>query len=806
MSSMLSPNIVEKYFPENIYNDPTLIITAIGKKQTEHKAKIPAFKEFNSNINLNFIVFKFHNHFDGLLGLNELRNLKFTVDLVKNELKNENTKIPILYKINREHYTISVDAYEIVAMQVPVDHSNGEVIVPEMKYGELDFRETLTLSCNGLAKTEIVNNTDKRITITLTEPIKVFPLTERHKNNLEFFLCNEFNELFYGENQKLSLTNKLKHKIKTTGTLNQNADALSRIEINVTEHNQNLSDNSSMSGEPGDINQITKNFLENLIEPIDDANHELDELLSTINLTDTDREQARQHIGINDDQIIVTQQNELDNQNNSPDDDIETIHSSAENPILEIPFTENLTNSYNRQIIIKQGKTHFHVTNTKHFENKLRITAYLTNNEISSQIINLFKNYIDPKKLYCLHVHSTITIDLIPLIITTLQNTFKNHSYNLVISRKFVTDVQEVDERENLIKYHHETKTCHRGINETQTALRNKYYWPDLNSDITRYINLCDICNQAKYDRHPPKVKFSLTVTPTKPFETIHIDVFQIMKTKFLTILDSFSKYGQAYVIEPILNSATIIECLSIFVSHFGIPYSIVSDSGTEFKSELLQEFCKLHKIRIHFTTPQNSNSNSPVERFHSSLLENCRVLKLQHPNMHIKQIVQFGVIGYNSSIHSVTGHRPYDIILGNTKALDPFDLTDEYLISEYINERKIRLKTLYQHIFDKTVQQKEKVIGNRNETRENPTVYTEGQEIFVKNREATRNKSKPRFVKHSVNKDLGNKILITKNRTIHKSKVKKPYANIRLSLQNDRNVDDNTPDPQPSTSGCNKK
>lgn len=58
MSSMLSPNIVERYFPENIYNDPTLIITAIGKKQTEHKVKIRAFKEFNSNINLNFIVFQ----------------------------------------------------------------------------------------------------------------------------------------------------------------------------------------------------------------------------------------------------------------------------------------------------------------------------------------------------------------------------------------------------------------------------------------------------------------------------------------------------------------------------------------------------------------------------------------------------------------------------------------------------------------------------------------------------------------------------------------------------------------------------
>lgn len=37
----------------------------------------------------------------------------------------------------------------------------------------------------------------------------------------------------------------------------------------------------------------------------------------------------------------------------------------------------------------------------------------------------------------------------------------------------------------------------------------------------------------------------------------------------------------------------------------------------------------------------KNSNNNNPIERFHSSLLENIQVLKLQNSNTPIKLLVQ---------------------------------------------------------------------------------------------------------------------------------------------------------------------
>lgn len=70
------------------------------------------------------------------------------------------------------------------------------------------------------------------------------------------------------------------------------------------------------------------------------------------------------------------------------------------------------------------------------------------------------------------------------------------------------------------------------------------------------------------------------------------------------SVFDTFSKYGQEYLLKP------------------------------------LKDFCNLHNINLHYTSPRNSNSYSPVERLDYSDFENIRVLKLLIGNTSIKQIL----------------------------------------------------------------------------------------------------------------------------------------------------------------------
>nr|CAH7758013.1 unnamed protein product [Callosobruchus chinensis] len=321
---------------------------------------------------------------------------------------------------------------------------------------------------------------------------------------------------------------------------------------------------------------------------------------------------------------------------------------------------------------------------------------------------------------------------------------------------------------------------------------------------VTEYINNCNLCQTAKYDRQPPKIKFSLTPTPKQPLELLYLDTFRFSNAKFLTIIDVFSKYAQAYILEPICTASTIYEGLLTFINHHGIPQSITCDSGTEYKNSIITDFCKLHKIQIHFATPNNSNSSSPINRFHSTLLEMLRILRLKYPKLSPKELMQQAILAYNSTIHSVTKQRPFDLINGRLDALDPFDLSDEVILNQYIIDRKERLKFLYEKLHESSVNKKSKIIEKRNETREDPATFQPGTSAFIKDKTAAWEKTKPRFVKTTVKSDLGTKIRATnkkRSKIAHKSQVRKPKKYCSVSQEDAAGETASTSSGRPSCS-----
>lgn len=193
-----------------------------------------------------------------------------------------------------------------------------------------------------------------------------------------------------------------------------------------------------------------------------------------------------------------------------------------------------------------------------------------------------------------------------------MTSNFKNNSFNLIISNTKVADVIDETERVEKIKYYHQTKTSHRGINENLTALRKNFYWPEMDKDVIDYINTCDICQKSKYERHPYSIVFKPTPIGQSPIEHIYMDTFKYSNQQFLTIVDSFSKFRQAYPINP-LTAIEFVNKLIHFISHYGFPCKITCDGGTDFKNHVIQDFCLLHQIDIHYTTAYNPNSNSPI-------------------------------------------------------------------------------------------------------------------------------------------------------------------------------------------------
>lgn len=537
--------------------------------------------------------------------------------------------------------------------------------------------------------------------------------------------------------------------IHKSGKNNTNADALSRVEIhnNDTESPKNQ-DTPESPNNPGSISSDT-----------------LDNLLSIMGNTSS----------IPD--IPDLEQLEIPN-----DDD--TVHTNLEQPILNIPISETSLNTQKSQIIIQFVLHSPNEPKIKEiFPGKNRISAQIGINNLRDDIINFFKHYIRPDIRHGIYLSD---FKYIPDVTKILQEVFKNSAYDLTFCKIKLQDVTDKDEQYRLAKGYHESKSNHRGIQETEKQLKRSYYWPNLCKTITEIINNCSSCQINKYERHPNKQSLQFVPVPTKPFETIHVDTFQVKGQKFLTIIDTFSKYAQAYPLES-MSGVCVLNSLVIWMTHHGLPLSVTADQGTEFKNLPLKEFAALHKINLHYTSVNNPQSNGAIERFHSTILEHIRLLQEKHKQAPITELMLFAVLAYNNSIHSSTDKKPIEIINGHLDNRDPFDLQlEKSCLQNYISKHKEMTTDLYAKINEKLNSKQISVINKRNEPLEPPLDYEEGHAFYSSNPLAARHKDQPRYVTRNVSKNLGIKVSDHKGLEYHKRNIRRPLKMQHSLLQDD--------------------
>ena len=164
----------------------------------------------------------------------------------------------------------------------------------------------------------------------------------------------------------------------------------------------------------------------------------------------------------------------------------------------------------------------------------------------------------------------------------------------------------------------------HQGNTHTYYHIKCQYYWKGMNKDIRKYIANCTL-----YHREKAKVQaYSLQMTEIldRPFDKVAIDLFMECKTSnsgnkhILTIIDHLTGWLEAF---PILDKSadTIV---STFINQY-LPVHmccryILSDNGTKFKNNLMDQVLKQLGIERIFSAPYHLQSNGKLEVFHKYL------------------------------------------------------------------------------------------------------------------------------------------------------------------------------------------
>lgn len=105
--SFLNPDLAKKYFENKITNSKFTVTTIFNKHNCNAIIEIPSFAEFKSNQNLIFHLFKFHNYYDGLIGIDNLRKMKINLNFDNLTLTSPTTKIELCIRNNWQNETKS---------------------------------------------------------------------------------------------------------------------------------------------------------------------------------------------------------------------------------------------------------------------------------------------------------------------------------------------------------------------------------------------------------------------------------------------------------------------------------------------------------------------------------------------------------------------------------------------------------------------------------------------------------------------------------------------------------------------------
>ena len=189
-----------------------------------------------------------------------------------------------------------------------------------------------------------------------------------------------------------------------------------------------------------------------------------------------------------------------------------------------------------------------------------------------------------------------------------------------------------------------------------------------MNKDIRKYIANCVLCqcNKAKVQQYP----LQMTEIPDRPFDKFAIDLVTNCKTStsgnkhILTIIDHLTGWPEAFPI-PDKSADTIAATL---INHYLLvhmcPRYILSDNGTEFKNNLMDQFLQQLGIDRIFSAPYHPQSNGKLEVFHKYLKPTLKKLCENDPANWDKYLNNV-LASYRIIPNLATAESPFCLVYG---------------------------------------------------------------------------------------------------------------------------------------------
>ena len=209
----------------------------------------------------------------------------------------------------------------------------------------------------------------------------------------------------------------------------------------------------------------------------------------------------------------------------------------------------------------------------------------------------------------------------------------------------------------------------HNGGRRTYMALKKMYYWPGMKSEVFKHCKMCKECmlqNQANTSG-----EFKHFKVPEVPMQLICMDLVGPISpvtsrgNRFiLTCIDMLTGFTIAVPIKD-KTANTICDAYRAHVyCIFGGSARILTDNGTEFKNEQMDELCKQLNVNRVYSPVYTPEANGRLEAWHR-FFKACVAKHIRGNAAEWDEVVPLAGAAYNFFPCQASGESPFVLMFG---------------------------------------------------------------------------------------------------------------------------------------------